>query len=192
MGGKHECGDDTVISAEETVIAADQTVISVDDTIITVPEPVASPELRRRITDSVLDGPQVPQVLEVSRSAVVFFLRSVTGARYALTTAVVFGRAPRVARIPGGDVVQLVSLPSREGRVSTTHVELRQVGGVVVVTDLRSTNGTRVTLPSGVSRQLAPGDSMAVGEGAVVDIGDGNRIDVMRETSRDASNDIAR
>lgn len=192
MGGTHERGEDTVISAEETVIAEDQTVISVDDTIITVAEPVASPELRRRITDSVLDGPQVPYVLEVPRSADVFFLRTVTGERYSLSTAVVLGRAPRVARIPGGDVVQLVSLPSREGRVSTTHVELRQVGGVVVVTDLRSTNGTRVTLASGVSRQLAPGDSMAIGEGAVVDIGDGNRIDVMRETTRDASNDIAR
>ncbi|MBA8829098.1 FHA domain-containing protein, partial [Alpinimonas psychrophila] len=139
-----------------------------------------------RITDGAAEAPHIP------RSTVVFFLRTVTGERYSLSTAVVFGRAPRVARIPGGDVVQLVSLPSREGRVSTTHVELRQIGGVVVVTDLRSTNGTRVTLASGVSRQLAPGDSMAIGEGAVVDIGDGNRIDVMRETTRDASNDIAR
>jgi hypothetical protein len=31
-----------------------------------------------------------------------------------------------------------------------------------------------------------------VGEGAVVDIGDGYRIDIMREKPRDASNDIAR
>ena len=202
MDGDDMGGDDTVISADDTVIWADETIVSVpvDETVI---EPdledtafaietsqaaqAAQPtEPIRRITAGANEAAHVP------RPTVIFVLRLVTGARYTLTSAVVVGRAPRVARHRTGEVVQLVSVPSREGRVSSTHAELRQVGDVVVVTDLRSTNGTRVTLPSGVMRQLAPGDSMTVGEGSVVDVGDGNRIEVLREKTRDASNDIAR
>ena len=207
MGGD---GDDTVISSDDTVITQDDTVISSDDTIISLPveQTVIEPDLddtaftgpgatpvavdqrppvvlppRRRVTD----GPAAPP-----RPTVTFALRLVSGARYSLASAVVLGRAPRVVRQRAEDAVQLVTVPSREGRVSSTHAELRQVGDVVVVTDLRSTNGTRVSLPSGVSRQLAPGDSMSLGEGAIVDIGDGNRIEVLRENPREASNDIAR
>ena len=188
MGGDGDetviSSDDTVITQDETVISANETVISADDTIISPPveEPVPTQPIRR-----VTDGPAAPP-----RQTVAFALRLVTGARYSLSSAVVLGRAPRVVRQRAEDAVQLVIVPSREGRVSSTHAELRQVGDVVVVTDLRSTNGTRVSLPSGVSRQLAPGDSMSLGEGAIVDIGDGNRIEVLRENPREASNDIAR
>ncbi len=218
--------DDTVISADDTVITVDDdTVIEpdVDDTSFTAPTvPAASSVDRaagptpvgeqnpaqnpaqiptqpmRRLTDGRTDAPT---------PTIVFGLRLATGARYELTSAVIFGRAPRHAwthadrtsrdgsdtdRASKDSVVQLVTVPSREGRVSSTHAEFRQLGDVVVVTDLRSTNGTRVTLASGAITQLAPGDSMAVGEGAVVDIGDGNRIEVLREKPRDASKDIAR
>ncbi len=88
--------------------------------------------------------------------------------------------------------MQLVSVASREGRVSATHVEIRQVGEVVVVKDLHSTNGTTVAFAGAAVVRLAPGDSLSVGEGAIVDIGDGNRIEVLRETPRDASKSIAR
>lgn len=174
------------MGGDETVISADDTVISVDDTVLAVPveETVIEPtQPQRRITDS-------PAF--VARPTAVFSVRLVSGARYSLTSAVVVGRAPRVAKRNAGDVVQLVSVTSGDGRVSATHVELKQVGDVVVVTDLRSTNGTRVTSPGGAIRQLAPGDSMSLGEGSVVDIGDGNRIDILRETPRDASNGLAR
>jgi len=203
--------DDTVISADDTVMSVDDTVISHDDDTIVgqMPEPMpeSMPEQipeqiptqpMRRITDTRTVAP-IPTM--------VFGLRFVTGARYELTSAVIIGRAPRHAwtrtdrtsrdgsgtdRASQDGVVQLVTVPSREGRVSSTHVEFRQLGDVVVVTDLRSTNGTRVTLVGGATTQLAPGDSMSVGEGAVVDIGDGNRIEVLREKPRDASKDIAR
>ena len=186
--------DDTVIGADETIISTDDTVISADDTVISVTELTEPTEL----TDGgdlapTQPTPRIPDVpARVSAPTSVFILRMVTGVRYGLHPAVVVGRAPRATRLTKEDVVQLVSVPSREGRVSSTHAELRQVGDVVVVTDLRSTNGTRVRLPSGVMRQLAPGDSMTVGEGSVVDIGDGNRIEILREKSRDASNNIAR
>lgn len=190
--------DDTVIGADDTVIGADETIISADDTVISAGDTVISVTELTELTDEgdlvpTQPTPRIPDVpARVSAPTSVFILRMVTGVRYGLHPAVVLGRAPRATRLTKEDVVQLVSVPSREGRVSSTHAELRQVGDVVVVTDLRSTNGTRVTLPSGVMRQLAPGDSMTVGEGSVVDIGDGNRIEILREKSRDASNDIAR
>lgn len=205
MGGD---GDDTVISSDDTVMSADDTIISVpagetviepdlDDTAFT-PGQIAPAEATPPVSTSIEMTPTQPHrritddPAAIPRPTVSFELRLVTGARYRLASAVVFGRAPRVTRQRTEDVVQLVTVPAREGRVSSTHVELKQVGDVVVVTDLRSTNGTRVTSASGVLRQLAPGDSMTVGEGAVVDIGDGYRIDVMREKPREASNDIAR
>ena len=52
-------------------------------------------------------------------------------------------------------------------------------GDVVVVTDLRSTNGTRVINPGQPTVLLAPGDSMALGVGAIIDLGDGNRLEVL-------------
>ena len=197
--------DDTVIAAEDTIIASDDTVIAVDDTVMRVSadETIIEPD----VEDTALgahpkkDAPEVLAADEKNidlaptqplrrvpdrpaappRQSVAFSLRFVTGARYELTSAVVVGRSPRLARLDKSDAVQLVTVPSREGRVSSTHAELRQVGDVVVLTDLRSTNGTRVTMPGGVIHQLAPGDSMTLGAGAVVDIGDGNRIDVMRD-----------
>lgn len=193
--------DDTVIGADDTVIGADETIISTDDTVISTDDTVISVAELAELTERTDGGdlaptqpmPRIPDVpARVSAPTSVFILRMVTGVRYGLHPAVVVGRAPRATRLTKEDVVQLVSVPSREGRVSSTHAELRQVGEVVVVTDLRSTNGTRVTLPSGVMRQLAPGDSMTVGDGSIVDVGDGNRIEILRENSRDASNDIAR
>ena len=53
------------------------------------------------------------------------------------------------------------------------------LGDVVVVTDLRSTNGTRVINPGQPTVLLAPGDSMALGVGAIIDLGDGNRLEVL-------------
>jgi pSer/pThr/pTyr-binding forkhead associated (FHA) protein len=62
--------------------------------------------------------------------------------------------------------------------VSSTHARIEQVGDTVVVTDLRSTNGTTVTPPGGRSSRLRPGESAVVLPGAVVDIGDGNIIEI--------------
>jgi len=197
--------DDTVIAAEDTIITSDDTVIAIDDTVMGVvaDETIIEPD----VDDTALGAPRtagserVPTLSETEsaiaptqpirrvgdrpaapqRQTVAFCLRFVSGARYDLRSPVIVGRSPRVARVGKNDAVQLVSTPSREGRVSSTHAELRQVGDVVVLTDLRSTNGTRVTPPGGPTRQLAPGDSMALGEGTVVDIGDGNRIEVIRD-----------
>lgn len=87
------------------------------------------------------------------------------------TTPVVVGRAPLAE--PGSGV-RVESLPSPAKEVSSTHAELRVTSGVLLVTDLRSTNGTVITargedpfvLRDGASAHLSPGDR--------VDFGDGN------------------
>lgn len=175
MVGKDGDGDDTVLNSDDTVIRSDDTVIGPDRTSPDEPQ-----------------GPALKAPDPLALPAIVFVLRTVTGQRYHVDAAVVMGRSPRQTRLTREDVVQLVPVPSPQGLVSATHVEFRQVGDVVVVTDLRSTHGTTVTLASGARLRLGSGDSLSVGEGAVVDIGDGNRIDVLREKPRDASNTIAR
>ncbi|HEY2557957.1 MAG TPA: FHA domain-containing protein, partial [Diaminobutyricibacter sp.] len=53
-----------------------------------------------------------------------------------------------------------------------------QVGDTVVVTDMRSTNGTFVSSREGLQSRLKPGESIVVLPGARVDIGDGNIIEI--------------
>src|SRR5699024_10254439 len=68
--------------------------------------------------------------------------------------------------------------PSPQQDISRTHVEIKPEGDHVVVTDLRSTNGTIVTLPGAEARRLHPGEAIPVGAGAVIDLGDGVTADV--------------
>jgi hypothetical protein len=94
------------------------------------------------------------------------------------------GRRPRPPRISAGPPPRLVPVPSRTNTVSGTHLEIRQEGDSVVVTDLGSTNGTVVIPPRGRKRRLGPGQSLAVAPGTTVDIGDGNIIEILRASDR--------
>jgi pSer/pThr/pTyr-binding forkhead associated (FHA) protein len=81
-----------------------------------------------------------------------------------------------------GPVPQLKVVSSPRAEVSSTHVEVRQDGEAVVVTDLRSTNGTRVTIPGRQPVSLRQGESIVVLPGTIVDIGDGNRLEILPRT----------
>ena len=74
---------------------------------------------------------------------------------------------------------RLVAVQSPQREVSETHVEVRQLGGSVIVTDLRSTNGSIVQLPGNAARKLRQGESVVVSAGTLVDIGDGNIIRIL-------------
>ena len=89
------------------------------------------------------------------------------------------GRRPTTPRITSGEVSRLVRVPSPLREVSATHLEVRQLGSSVVVTDLRTTNGTVVTLPGGAPRKLLQGESVVVSPGTLVDIGDENILQVL-------------
>lgn len=83
------------------------------------------------------------------------------------------GRRPSAPRITGGRLPRLVMVPSPAREISATHVEIRQEGATVVVTDLGSTNGTVITHPRGAPVTLRQGESVVLVSGSVVDIGDG-------------------
>ncbi|HEY2642274.1 MAG TPA: FHA domain-containing protein [Galbitalea sp.] len=94
------------------------------------------------------------------------------------------GRRPSSPRIIYGQMPRLVMVPSPKHEVSSTHVELRQLGSSVVLTDMRSTNGSIVFPPGGAPRKLRQGESVVATPGTLVDIGDGNVIEILPLESR--------
>jgi pSer/pThr/pTyr-binding forkhead associated (FHA) protein len=96
-----------------------------------------------------------------------------------LEVPLVIGRRPSAPRVVVGPAPRLTVVPSPRSEVSATHVEIRQEGSAVVVTDLRSTNGTRVTIPGRQPVSLRQGESIVVLAGTIVDIGDGNRLEIL-------------
>ncbi|GAA4665901.1 FHA domain-containing protein [Frondihabitans cladoniiphilus] len=103
----------------------------------------------------------------------------VGGVAWSLSSPLVIGRRPSGPRVLRGDVPALVTVPSPRGEVSGSHVEIRQEGSAVVVTDLRSTNGTRVEIPGRNPVALRQGESLVVLTGTIVDIGDGNLLEIL-------------
>jgi pSer/pThr/pTyr-binding forkhead associated (FHA) protein len=102
-----------------------------------------------------------------------------SGEPIALDVPIIVGRQPMPSRIPTSRPARLVTVPSPAREVSSTHLELRQHGQSVVVTDLRSTNGTVVAMPGSVPLTLRQGESVVVSVGAVVNIGDGNFVEIL-------------
>jgi hypothetical protein len=96
-----------------------------------------------------------------------------------LDVPVIIGRRPSMPRIATGRPLRLVPVESATSEVSSTHLELRQHGTSVVVTDLRSTNGTIVTVPGVAALKLHQGESVVVSAGTLVDIGDDNIIEIL-------------
>jgi hypothetical protein len=96
-----------------------------------------------------------------------------------LDLTVYLGRRPSVPRIASDRRVRLVAVPSRQKEVSATHLELRLTGDAVVATDMRSTNGSTVTVPGSTPRTLLRGESAVVTPGTVIDLGDGNLLEVL-------------
>lgn len=96
-----------------------------------------------------------------------------------LDTVYYVGRRPSLPRGTGSRLPRLVTVRSSTSAVSGTHLEIRQEGDSVVVTDLGSTNGTTVTSPLGKKERMRRGASLAVVPGTKVDIGDGNIIEIL-------------
>lgn len=96
-----------------------------------------------------------------------------------LDAPVVIGRRPRPPRIATGPAPRLVTVASASREVSGTHLEVRQLGESVIVTDLRSTNGSLVSVPGAAVRKLRQGESVVVTAGTVVDIGDGILVEIL-------------
>lgn len=123
------------------------------------------------------DGLPPTQPVVLPPAPATFAVRLPSGDRVTLDLPVVIGRRPALQRVASGAEPRLVAVPSPTQEVSSTHVRIEQSGDAIVVTDLRSTNGTVVTGPAG-ARRLRPGESAVVLAGARVEIGDGNIIEI--------------
>ena len=121
------------------------------------------------------DAPNAP---ETAQAVPVF--RIGDGPPRPVTVPVIIGRRPLAPRIPGpADAApELVTVPSPQAVVSSTHLELRREGSRLVATDLRSTNGTVVRGPWGVRRMRA-GESIVVAPGTSLDLGDDTIVEIL-------------
>ncbi|MCW2795320.1 FHA domain-containing protein [Nocardioides sp.] len=95
---------------------------------------------------------------------------------------VIVGRAPEARRVTATEQPRLVSVPSPQQEISSTHLEVRPGAGAdhgsAVVTDLGSTNGTVLVQPGLAPETLQAGVSVQLIPGAVLDLGDGVTIQV--------------
>ena len=98
-------------------------------------------------------------------------LRLSSGDGITLDRGVVMGRSPRTD-FDGGERPHIVKLPSGDGEISRTHLQVSLDGWDVLVTDLKSTNGTMVALPGRDPERLRPGKPFPIQPGTVVTLAD--------------------
>ncbi|WP_265520569.1 FHA domain-containing protein [Oerskovia flava] len=90
-----------------------------------------------------------------------------------LDRSVVVGRRPRSQRGQSSELPRLVTVASPQQDISRSHVEIRLEDWHVLVSDLRTTNGTTLLRPGQPARRLHPGEAVMVATDDVVDLGDG-------------------
>ncbi len=88
------------------------------------------------------------------------------GQRVALETTILLGRSPR-----DEEGAVSISLADPERTVSKTHLRVTRVEDGILVTDLNSTNGVRISLPHGSDLWLRPSEPSPLGPGARVHFG---------------------
>jgi hypothetical protein len=136
------------------------------------PEPFAAPP----------GIPGQPQAPSVTARPVARLVMS-HGETVDVDRAILVGRAPEARRFPSSEQPRLVTVPSPQQEISSTHLEIRPGSGAdhgsAVVTDLGSTNGTVVVQPGLAPEDLQAGIAVQLIPGAVIDLGDGLTIQVV-------------
>lgn len=167
--------------------------LELEDTVIPVREPPAlvMPELRPRfdepsgvelapLPDDGVPAPRFPvDAPGLTDTAPLYFSYRIGRTIVWLDVESYVGRRPSSPRILSGRMPRLVRVPSPAHEVSSTHIEVRQLGASVVVTDLRSTNGSVVLTPGAPALKLRQGESVVVSPGTLIDIGDGNVLEIL-------------
>ena len=121
--------------------------------------------------------PPAPDVVARPVAKLVFS----SGETVEVDRTVLVGRAPEAQRA-SSENPRLVTVPSPQQEISSTHLEVRAGSGVdhgsAVVTDLGSTNGTVLVQPGLAPEDLQPGITVQLIPGAIIDLGDGVTIQV--------------
>ncbi len=170
MGTVHEDLDQTVAAPARAVVAAEQE----SDTDATV----LSSQLSRPAAASGAGEERIAGA-DPTPNRVGSYRFRISNTVVALDLPAYIGRKPARPRVVHGPLPRCVRVPSPTKEVSGTHLEIRQLGSAVIVTDLRSTNGTVVIVPGDEPRKLRQGESVVVLPGTLVDIGDGNVLEIL-------------
>jgi hypothetical protein len=102
-----------------------------------------------------------------------------TGESIDIDGVAVIGRAPETKEYDYPDEPLLITVPSAHMEISSAHLEIRPGDDVLALaSDLGSTNGTVVVQPGLGPQDLAPGETVELMSGALIDIGDGVTIQV--------------
>ncbi len=101
-----------------------------------------------------------------------------TGTTEQLTQPMLFGRAPSVSKVSGGQMPRLITVGGADQDISRNHAQIALEGDTVVVTDLHSRNGTMIVLPGKSPQKLRAGEPTPVIIGTVVDLGGGITVTV--------------
>lgn len=180
MSAQREAEDvataDTVIIPPRSERAAHPVLAPDDeDTVLTGPDPDADAS-----SSPASEAEPAPPVALAGRARRGYYAFRVGDADAVILDAPSYvGRRPSAPRIPSTVPPRLVSVPSPLREVSSTHLEIRQVGTSIVIRDLATTNGSIVSLPGRVPRTLRQGESIVVTPGTLVDIGDDNVIQIL-------------
>jgi len=95
-----------------------------------------------------------------------------TGELLDLDQSLIIGRQPSVSRVQGGVMPRLVQVPSPEGDISRSHVEVRLEGWHVMLCDLKATNGTVLVREGQPPRRLAQNEMAILLDGDIAELGD--------------------
>jgi len=154
-----------------------------------VEPPAPLPRPMPKVVDPVVEPALVVETAAPDAKAAQPAFRALfaDGTEVALDVTVYVGRRPSVPRIHTDAEPRLVTLPSPGKELSATHLELKVVGGALVASDMRSTNGTVVQLPGAAPRTLLRGESAVVVPGTRIDLGEGAVLDILPPlTGRDS------
>ncbi|WP_350003732.1 FHA domain-containing protein [Pseudarthrobacter sp. WHRI 8279] len=113
----------------------------------------------------------LPDAVQVARPRL-GRVRVSTGELLDLDQSLVIGRQPSVSRVQGGVMPRLVQVPSPEGDISRSHVEVRLEGWHVMLCDLKATNGTVLVREGQSPRRLAQNEMAILLDGDIAELGD--------------------
>lgn len=185
--------DDTIARPPRHRVGSVELAPDLDDTVdisVTVQRAATAPIAIPALVEPPRNAPPAPgtAIPEVSDNIwseplpdkpLPFRIRLDDGTLVPLDQPVYLGRRPSVPRIHPGGVPLLVTLDSPLREVSSTHLELTTIGGTIVATDLKSANGSIVRVRGASPHTLLGGESVVVTPGTVIELGDGNSIEVL-------------
>lgn len=114
------------------------------------------------------EAPERPSAAAAPRQSLLISLDNGQRARVGIPGVIVLGRRPPIRAV--GE--QQVQIADTTGTVSKQHLEIQAEDGRIAVTDLGSTNGTRLLDDEGRSHELHPGEPVEIDSGTRLELGD--------------------